>query len=104
MQRRNVPVHRLLRVTCNVTPETDHDLLVRIDTKLEGLRDTVGAFNLSSATDRRQLHEIKANSTVTEDHEKRLRLVERLMSIGFGIVLTVQLILGLLQYFRVSPK
>jgi hypothetical protein len=81
-------------------PENDHDLLVRIDTRLTELKTQVTEFNSMSAADRRQLHEVKADKTETKDHETRLRRQERFLYIGIGGLMTLQLIFGLFELLK----
>jgi hypothetical protein len=83
-----------------MTPENDHDLLVRIDTRVTELKDQVSRFNQSSAEDRRQLHEIKADKSDVHDHETRLRRQERFLYIGIGGLMTLQLIFGLFELLK----
>ncbi len=83
-----------------MTDASDHDLLVRVDTKIAGLAESVSLFMQTSAADRRQLHEIKSDKSATEDHEIRLRRQERFLYIGIGGLMTLQLIFGLFELLK----
>lgn len=82
-----------------MTPESDHDLLLRIDTRLDELRHQVTTFNSESAKDRRHLWDMKSDKTETDDHEKRIRAAERMLYIGIGGLFMIQIILALIQFF-----
>jgi hypothetical protein len=83
-----------------MTSETDHDLLVRIDTQVQDLRRTLDVFTTESHIDRRHLWDKKADKAITEDHERRLRITERMLYIGLGGLLTIQIISYLLYLKR----
>jgi hypothetical protein len=90
-------------------PENDHDLLIRIDTKLEMLHTEIRDFESNSQSDRAKLWSEKASSqdlmflarrvdnaagsVITEDHERRIRLIERYVWIAIGAVAIMQIVL-----------
>jgi len=82
-----------------MTPETDHDLLTRIDARMEELSKGVEAFNRESHEDRRQLWKEKADKAAVLDHELRLRRNERMIYIGLGGLMTIQIIFAMLSHF-----
>lgn len=79
--------------------DNDHDLLIRIDTRIQDLirdnRDFRDKFVRleEKKVDKEDLAENIARPI--KDHELRIRRVERFASIAFGFLLLLQIILGI---------
>lgn len=78
---------------------SDHDLLITIAAELTGMRSTLGAFALESSADRRHIWDMKADKDSVIDHEERLRRNERMIYIGLGGLMTIQIVFALLAHF-----
>lgn len=81
--------------------DSDHDLLIRIDTKLDIYMSSQKEFEkemrdeISKLRARDEVFELKkASVTVTNDQESRLRKIERFAYIGVGISFVLQLLLA----------
>ena len=62
--------------------QQDHDLLIQINTKLQGVIDQLNTLS-------------KNTGTTINDHEKRIRNLERFGAIAFGGILILQFILNM---------
>ncbi len=73
----------------------DHDLLIRLDEKVNNLLNEVKLMRDNSLSRIESLEHTKVNKadqeTIDEDHEVRMRRLERYMYIGFGIITAVQI-------------
>lgn len=70
--------------------QSDHDLLIRIDTKLELLFKDFGTVK----ADIIKLESCKAEKRDLTDHEKRLRRLERYGAIAIGALTIIQIIVS----------
>jgi hypothetical protein len=93
----------------------DHDLLIRIDTRLALLNTTVLEFEKSSQEDRSRLWAQKAGladvqslstrmslaaeDKLVQDHEHRLRILERFTYIAVGVLIVLQVIVPIILKF-----
>ena len=96
-------------------PIDDHDLLIRIDTKLEMLHDEIRSFETNSNADRARLWSEKAgvtelaslasrldraaSSAAAEDHERRLRIIERYVWLSIGGLFILQVGMTIIMRF-----
>ena len=75
--------------------ENDHDLLIRIDTKLQSVIDDNKSFKESitglyiKKSDKEDVDEC------LKDHELRMRKIERVMYCMFGVVAVIQIIMAI---------
>lgn len=93
---------------------SDHDLLIRIDTRLETLSADLKEFKGRADRELTRLWDEKASieeyrkcfnncSMLNNDHESRLRKVERTFWVGAGALGVLQLAIGLwLHYSHVA--
>lgn len=88
--------------------ENDHDLLIRIDTKLGLLLTQFHEHKDQAVRDITTLRETKADkedlvivkeeqNKRTVDHEDRLRRLERYGSIAVGAIAIIQILIGLVK-------
>lgn len=88
------------------THESDHDLLIRIDTKLGLLIEQFHTHKEATLKELSVLSEQKINKTdvlamktaadkIHDDYEIRLRRIERFGSIAIGGLIVVQALLGI---------
>jgi hypothetical protein len=64
------------RRTQNLQSIRDHDLLIRLDQKVDALSTDIKDLKDNLATRVSALETLKATITTTDDHEKRLRDIE----------------------------
>lgn len=79
--------------------KTDHDILIRVETKLEGLTDEVRKSNDGLKDQIMELKNSKVDtkvfsdlSSIVEKHDKMITRYGWLVAIGVGIVLTLQFV------------
>lgn len=90
--------------------KTDHDILIRVESKVESLTDEVRLMRDGTKEDISKLYNQKVEVTVfnefkndvinqNRENDSRFQKNERLIYIGFGIVITLEFVIGLLAMF-----
>lgn len=86
--------------------KSDHDLLIRIDTKLGLLIDQFHTHKEATIREIALINEHKAdkvdieslkkaNALIVKDQEDRLRRIERIGAVAIGAIMVIQAVLGI---------
>lgn len=73
--------------------QSDHDLLIRIDTKLEGLIKDNKDYKCSLEKVEREKMDLETATATFKDHENRMRKIEKSLYIATGGLVILQLFL-----------
>lgn len=80
-------------------PYSDHDLLIRIDTRLGYVINDVNSFKENTRSEFTRLWTEKGSKTDSDDHEFRIRNLERKIAVATGGILVVQVLIGVLLHY-----
>lgn len=79
--------------------QTDHDLLIRIDTRMDTLLGDFSSYKTTTDKEIGRLSSEKASQTTSDDHERRLRDMEKRMWTLAGVLVAIEIGGGLLLHF-----